>query len=535
MSNQDMYDDEVVKRYLAYKNDPWKFLTECVFTRDAVDQLNPVKMFPDYDYLKYFTYIWLNKKRIAVPKSRRMTMSWTCIALTLWDCIFHPGREWAFASKKEDDAAELVARAQFIFRKIPPDKIPKALLPTIMGGKMTKSPPRLEFDFGNENTSYIYGSAMGADQLRQFTFSGIFGDECAFWPEAEEFYTGAKPTTDGGGRMVLVSSRSPGFFKRIVFDQINAKDDNFPEIAPTEIKYPMQGMEVWTNPQNKFTVVDIHYTAHPDKRSDMFREELMSSLPLHQFMREYERSWKTFTGQPIYPNFRDDIHIAKRKRLEPHLGLPLLFGWDFGHTPACIVGQLQGNSLKIIREYTAKNESIRTFAPKVMNEVNQLYPQWNDSAKQQFHFIDPNGFKGSENDMRTCAMEMMEFANIHNIEPGPVTWQARKTAVENFLLYIEKDGAGLEFNADLCPVLVEGMKGGYRYADSVNELQPDKVRPIKNFYSHVQDALQYICWGAAQKRTNIGITNIPIPQYKFGTSMNNTSKGSNNYGRRIKS
>jgi hypothetical protein len=248
-------DDQTIARYNHYRNSPWHFLTECIFTKDAVDADNPIKLFPDYDYLRFIVEMWQREKKLAIPKSRRMTISWTCIALAFWDILFHQGREHAFVSKKEDDSQELVSRAAFMYHKIPPGKIPKALLPPIKGGRMLKSPPKFELDFGNDVTSYIAGFPVGADQLRQFTFSSIFVDEAAFMREAEAFYAGAKPTIDGGGRMVMVSSRSPGFFKKLVFDKINFKGDNFPETAPAPIKHPMQGIEVWKNPNNEFVII----------------------------------------------------------------------------------------------------------------------------------------------------------------------------------------------------------------------------------------------------------------------------------------
>lgn len=508
-------DDTTLQRYNAYRNDPWLFLTECVFTRDAVDADNPVKLFPNYDYIKFLVRAWQRKKKIAIPKSRRMTASWTFISLALWDVIFHRGREWAFVSKKEDDSMELVARAEFIYNKIPPDKIPKVLLPTIKGGRMLKSPPKLEFDFGNNEISYIAGFPMGADQLRQFTFSGLLGDECAFWPNAEEFYTGAKPTTDGGGRMILISSRSPCFFKKLVFDKINFKGNNFPEVPPAPVKVPMQGVEIWENPNNEFLIIDLHYTAHPDKRDPNFQQALKNSLPLHQYLREYERNWQTFAGMPVFPNFRRDIHIAKTK-LSPHLGLPLLFGWDFGLTGACIVGQLQGNSLKVFKEWVTKNEGVQTFAPKVMNEVKLMFPEWNNPHKDHFHFVDPAGFQRAQTDLRTCVQEMSESAPIYNIEPGPINFTQRKGAVEHFLLYIDKDGAGLEINQEDAPTLVEGFAGGYRYADSQSDVESKKPEPIKDAYSHPHDAFQYLCYGATQHtNTSLNNINIPTPTYSF--------------------
>lgn len=518
-----------LQRYQRYRNDPWAFLQECVYTRDAVDQDNPVKGFPDYEYLLFFTRLWQRERRIAVPKSRRMTMSWTCIALYVWESIFYQGKETAFVSKKEDDALELVSRAEFIFSRIPQDKIPRALLPTVAGGSMKKSPPRIEWDFGNGNKSYIQGFPMGADQLRQYTFSGVFGDEAAFWPEAEKFYSGTKPTTDGGGKMTLVSSRAPGFFKKLVFDKVNFKGSNFATSSPVSTKYPMQGVEIWKNPLNKFCIMDLHYTAHPDKRDPQFKQDIKNSMPLHEYLREYEKNWETFAGMPVFPDYRKDIHLAKAP-LEPHLGLPLLFGWDFGLTPACIVAQLQGNSLKVLHEWVDKNKGIDTFAPKVMNTISQLYPNWNNPRKDHFHFIDPAGFQKAQTDARTCAQVMAENAPIVNIEPGPVDLTSRKKSVNDFLLYVDRDGPGVELMQETCPTLCEGMAGGYRYKDSQNDVESERPMPVKDMYSHPCDAFQYLCYGARSKMNThtYGIT-IPPPAYRFNHD-NSGRKGKIKYG-----
>ena len=85
-------ESEILSDYNRYRNDPWAFSTECVYTLDSVDAANTVKPFPARDYLKLFVRIWKHYKLIAVPKSRRMTMSWTCIGLELWGAIFHTGK-----------------------------------------------------------------------------------------------------------------------------------------------------------------------------------------------------------------------------------------------------------------------------------------------------------------------------------------------------------------------------------------------------------------------------------------------------------
>lgn len=503
-----------IKRFNVFRENPYLFLKYCVYTRDQVDSKNPIKLYPaDKDYLRLFIKLWHRERMIAVPKSRRMVMSWTCIPLALWDCIFRKGKAWAFVSKKEEDSAELVERAEFVFNHIPPEMIPRNMLPKISGGKMKKSPPVLEFDFGNGDTSVIKGFPMGADQLRQFTFSGIFGDECAFWPDAENFYTGAKPTTDGGGKMILVSSRSPGFFKRLVFDKLDHKGSNFAAVPPAPVRVPMQGVQIWRNPNNGFVVFELSYDADPAKRSKEFREALEKSLPRHQFMREYGKSWETFEGLPVYPNYQEHIH-GSNKELSPELGIPILLGFDFGLTPACVITQRQGNRLVCMKEFVSRNTHIKAFAPKVLNWIKFNMEQWyNQKSKMIYVYIDPAGFKRSETDFRTCALELRE-CGFDNIRPGPVDFEKRRSSVEHFLMYLDKEGPGLEVSIPGCPVLHEGFKGGYRYADSASNIEPDKVRPLKDSYSHIHDALQYVAYGALIDG-NSKKFDIPRPEYGF--------------------
>jgi hypothetical protein len=207
-------DSQWLEKLTLYRTDPWAFCTDCVYTLDQADEKEPVKKFPShFDYLKLYTRVWQKERLIAVPKSRRMFISWVNIALYTWDTAFHIGKFNAFVSKKEDDADELVKRSKFILDNIPEDKLPRQFI------------PKYEYVFGKlrfpEINSMIQGFPQGADQLRQFTFSGIFGDEMVFWENAQAMYAASFPTLEGGGRFTAVSSPGPGFFRRIVFDQID--------------------------------------------------------------------------------------------------------------------------------------------------------------------------------------------------------------------------------------------------------------------------------------------------------------------------
>jgi hypothetical protein len=203
-----------IEKLTLYRQDPWAFCCDCVYTLDQTDEKNPIKKFPShYEYLKLYARVWQKEKFIAVPKSRRMFFSWMNIILYTWDTMFHIGRFNAFVSKKEDDANELLNKAKFILDHIPEEALPREFI------------PKYEHTFGklrfSEINSMIHGFPQGADQLRQFTLSGILADEMAFWSDAQETYSASFPTLEGGGRFTAISSPGAGFFKALVFDQLD--------------------------------------------------------------------------------------------------------------------------------------------------------------------------------------------------------------------------------------------------------------------------------------------------------------------------
>lgn len=214
-------DDNVLERFTRIRSDPWEFL-KCVFTIDQVDTVSPIKRFPTHlEYIKLYVRIWQKHRLLAVPKSRRMKMSWTNIALYTWDTMFRIGRHNAFVSKKEEDSDELVQRAKIILEKLDPEQIPPELIP-----KWKYTENFLDFP---EIESKIQGFPSGANQLRQYTLSGILADEIAFWENGQLMYANSYPTLEGGGRFTALSTVAPSFFQSIVFDTIGEGQDTASE------------------------------------------------------------------------------------------------------------------------------------------------------------------------------------------------------------------------------------------------------------------------------------------------------------------
>ena len=521
-----MSDAEALKRFVAYRSDPWKFLCECVFTRDEVDSEHPIKLYPgndpDFAYLKFLVAMWIKHKKLGIPKSRRMTVSWTFIALALWECIFFKGKFWAFTSKKEEDAKELVERAEFIYKHIPPDKIPPELLPKLKRGEMQTSPPVMDFE---GIYSKIQGFPQGGNQLRQRGCSGILEDECAFQEESEDTYVAAEPTIKGGGRMIKVSSRATvdgGFFKKVCFDQLDATDIRFPEIPPVRVKSPMEGVEVWTNPKNEFTIVDLHYTANPKKRGAEFREGLRRTLPVRKFLMEYEKSWQTYEGKPVYEDFNALLHVTQ---VEPKIqvGLPLLIGWDSsGLTPAAVLAQLQGERLVVIKEIVEMGMGAKRFVPFVAQWIRLNLPQCADLERQTISFFDPAGFKKNEITEETYLAELIK-GGFKQIRPGAMTWKKRVEGVVELLIGLSRGDSKILIYEKGCPILTAACKGGFRYPEGISDAEPDKLKPIKDIHSHPSDALQYLCSGLkSYKESDYTQGEVPTPTYGFQKDQHTT-------------
>lgn len=277
---------------------------------------------------------------------------------------------------------------------------------------------------------------------------------------------------------------------------------------------PIEGLRIWKNPGNGFTICELHYRADPAKRSDLWRQDARRGMPHMEWEREYELSWHTHAGLPVYgDDFQPSVHISSVP-IKAEIGLPLLRGWDFGLTPACIIGQLVGRRLHLLAEVIGENLGATRFVPQVMEACAAAFPGFTS-----FDFVDPAGFNRSESEETSC----VDIMARHGLRPiaGEMTYEKRLGAVVEFLTTFDR-GKPLLLVDPSCRVLIEGFRGGYQYPEPSSKRSVIRMdRPLKNSFSHPHDALQYLATrlkSGFQRRaqgTRVGGVVIPMARYSF--------------------
>lgn len=196
----------------------------------------------------------------------------------------------------------------------------------------------------------------------------------------------------------------------------------------------------------------------------------------------------TKDGKPVYPEYNDKVHCLT-KNVEGERGLPIVLGWDFGLTPACVILQVTGRGkIIILDELVSEDMGIRQFANDIVKPVLM-----NKYGGFQIHSAgDPAGNIRAQTDERTCLQELLE-AGIYTEPAATNDFIPRRESVAFFMTRM-MDGEPAFLLNPRCTNLRKGFLGRYKFErlkTSGNARYKD--RPVKDIYSHIQDALQYAC------------------------------------------
>jgi len=198
-------------------------------------------------------------------------------------------------------------------------------------------------------------------------------------------------------------------------------------------------------------------------------------------------------GKPVYPEWNDSVHCQP---CEVNESLPIYIGLDFGLTPAAAFAQrdILGR-WKVFDELVTENMGAVRFGELLREKMN-LY---DDRADGFEIWGDPKGDDRSESDEST-PFEILRGHEI-NIQAYPAPTNdpvIRREAVATTLTRLIDGKPGLVISPK-CVTLRKAMQGAYNYKRiqvAGEERYVDK--PMKNKYSHVAEALQYLMIGAGE-------------------------------------
>lgn len=213
-------------------------------------------------------------------------------------------------------------------------------------------------------------------------------------------------------------------------------------------------------------------------------------------------------GQPVFPEFIDSFHVAIND-LAVAEGIELCMAIDGGATPAAVFGQkMPTGEIRILDELVIFNDDedrqLQSMGPTAFGKacrefVNERFP----NARISVVWSDPASAYGeTEGEDDLTWLDDFSLAFGMKAKPAPVKGnrlkgpQGRLEIVRDLLVNNVAGRPGLILSP-ACRFLRRGFNNGYvivRVARS-NGTGLWKDEPLKNDFSHVQDALQYLVAG----------------------------------------
>lgn len=206
-------------------------------TKDEHDPTIYAKPFPLKDYLADLALELQLRRRIAVPKSRQMLVTWAVCAFVLWVALFRDNSLCFIQSKREEDADALLGRVYDLYIRLSrwvrqenpvnPSKDGQRMYCHLsfpwtrarVAAAAKAQGKRPEYALVGTDRAHVWAIPQGADVLRQYTATLIFSDEDAFQEQAGDAYRAAAPTLAPDAWWIKVSSANPGHFESVVTDQ----------------------------------------------------------------------------------------------------------------------------------------------------------------------------------------------------------------------------------------------------------------------------------------------------------------------------
>ena len=194
-----------------YRDDPWAWLCEQVWTVDEASGAR-ARWPAEKGYLQELIDAMTREPMLAIPKSRRMMVTWAAAGWVTHRIRYYPHNAIFWQSQTEEKAAFVIdQRCTFIEDNL---DVPALRRRRVDGKEPEGEEYRVvrtsrgligKLSYGRTK-SYAWAVAEGADVFRSYTPTKLVMDESEFQDRARESLVAAIPLVEKGAGIMLISS-----------------------------------------------------------------------------------------------------------------------------------------------------------------------------------------------------------------------------------------------------------------------------------------------------------------------------------------
>lgn len=258
-----------------------------------------------------------------------------------------------------------------------------------------------------------------------------------------------------------------------------------------KLLHSQKGLKIVENDRNGFTVVTLHYTADPRKRSKLWLKEAKQGMSLAKFEQEYELSYDSMLGEKVWPEVlsrRPEIIFREGPFLDNRwpTDMKMFAGWDYGarNPSAFIVYAIYDKITWAIWELYKPCKNIIEYAEEL-----KACPYWN-----QIRYIvaDPDINTLKQRDMKsgltTSVQQQFQTLGISKFTLG-------NTNEQNWLATMNKHWRGPEVTFKIlenCTNLIDEFEQATYVTVSDRQLETTNFREVLiDHHNHALDATKY--------------------------------------------
>lgn len=225
-----------------------------------------------------------------------------------------------------------------------------------------------------------------------------------------------------------------------------------------------------------------------------YYRRLLDGKPKYYIDTEIQGKYgSNFDGRPVYQEYWVEECVSKYP-LKPKFGQPVIMGIDTtGLNPAVVFAQIDMGVLHIQHEILALD---MPFVPFVRDVLMPFLAQ-HYAGCQPVAFCDPANPR--DNNRGETPIQVLRQYGVQAQNAQTNKFKARLDSVISFLQ--RREGLLIDKR---CEKIIGGFRGGYHY-------RPLKIsgvglsfssEPVKNDFSHIADAVQYLCNGLRHGNQN---------------------------------